>query len=247
MAKFVATPLASSYGSVAAINANLAAIEEAFQNTLSLDGSSPNAPTAPLDFNGQDVLNVGSIDVANAMVNGVTVTTYLDNAVGGLMTEAATSASTASAQATIAATQATNAANSAGDSANNAAAALLSETNAAASAAAAQAADKVGKTSSTGSAIIPTGTTAQRDGTPAAGYTRFNSDYNKTEVFNGSSWTGLGGANGNGGDAVFYENNQVVTSDYTIAANKNAMSAGPITVNTGATVTIESGAVWTIV
>jgi len=105
----------------------------------------------------------------------------------------------------------------------------------------------VSKTSDTGSAILPSGNTAQRDGTPAAGYTRFNSDYNKTEVFNGSSWTGLGGANGNGGDAVFYENDQVVTSDYTIAANKNAMSAGPITVNTGVTVTIESGAVWTIV
>jgi len=42
----------------------------------------------------------------------------------------------------------------------------------------------VTKTSPTGSAIIPSGTTAQRDLTPLAGYDRFNSTIGKIDVFN---------------------------------------------------------------
>ena len=54
---------------------------------------------------------------------------------------------------------------------------------------------------------------------------------------------------GSGGavDDMFHENAQVVAASYTLAAGRNAMSAGPITINTGVTVTIESGATWTIV
>lgn len=55
------------------------------------------------------------------------------------------------------------------------------------------------------------------------------------------------GARGNGLDKVFFENDQVVTTSYTITTGKNAMSAGPITVNDGVTVTIPSGSSWTIV
>jgi len=55
------------------------------------------------------------------------------------------------------------------------------------------------------------------------------------------------GATGGGTDAVFYENDQTVTADYTITTDKNAMSAGPVTINTGVTVTVPSGSVWTIV
>ena len=42
-------------------------------------------------------------------------------------------------------------------------------------------------------------------------------------------------------------NNATISSDYTIAAGDNGMSAGPITVDTGVTVTISSGSVWTVV
>lgn len=52
---------------------------------------------------------------------------------------------------------------------------------------------------------------------------------------------------GGGSDAVFYENDQLVTTDYTIPANKNAMSTGPITVNSGVTVTVESGARYVVI
>lgn len=61
------------------------------------------------------------------------------------------------------------------------------------------------------------------------------------------SWGTAGGATGGGTDDVFYENAQTVTTSYTLTTNKNAMSAGPITINSGATVTIPSGQTWVIV
>lgn len=104
------------------------------------------------------------------------------------------------------------------------------------------------KTSNTGSSILPVGTTAQRDAAPAAGYLRFNDDLDKPEVFNGTSWGSVGGgATGGGSDEVFVQNSQVVTTNYTIPANKNAMSTGPITVNSGVTVTISSGSRWVVI
>ncbi len=48
-------------------------------------------------------------------------------------------------------------------------------------------------------------------------------------------------------DGVFYENNTNVTQDYTITSGKNAMSAGPITIDTGVTVTVPTGSEWTVV
>jgi hypothetical protein len=56
-----------------------------------------------------------------------------------------------------------------------------------------------------------------------------------------------GGATGNGGNQVFVLNDQTVTSSYSIPSGKNASSAGPITIDTGATVTIPTGSVWVIV
>ena len=55
------------------------------------------------------------------------------------------------------------------------------------------------------------------------------------------------GATGAGSDKIFWENGQTVTQNYTITNNYNAMSAGPITINNGVTVTIGDGETWTIV
>ena len=55
------------------------------------------------------------------------------------------------------------------------------------------------------------------------------------------------GAGGGGSDKIFWENGQTVTTNYTITNNYNAMSAGPITINSGITVTIGDGETWTIV
>jgi hypothetical protein len=63
-------------------------------------------------------------------------------------------------------------------------------------------------------------------------------------------WSAIGsggGATGGRGNPVFYENDQTVTADYTIPSTKNAMSAGPITIDTGISVTISTGANWVIV
>lgn len=54
------------------------------------------------------------------------------------------------------------------------------------------------------------------------------------------------GATGGAVDDVFYENSQTVTADYTITTGKSAMSAGPITINSGVSVTIPSGSFWVI-
>ena len=106
----------------------------------------------------------------------------------------------------------------------------------------------VARTSSTGSSVIPTGTTAERDGSPTAGYFRFNTSLAKFEGYNGTAWGAVGGcATGGGGDEVFIENGQTVTADYTLSSGKNAISAGPIAVNSGVIVTIPSGQNWVIV
>ena len=42
-------------------------------------------------------------------------------------------------------------------------------------------------------------------------------------------------------------NSSIVAADYTIGTNFNAVSAGPITINSGITVTVASGSVWAIV
>lgn len=105
----------------------------------------------------------------------------------------------------------------------------------------------VGRDSSTGAASIPSGTTAQRPA-QAVGKLRFNTDFGKAEVSNGTTWGSVGGgATGGSADDVFYENAQAVTTDYTITAGKNAMSAGPITIANGVTVTVPNGSVWSIV
>jgi len=105
-----------------------------------------------------------------------------------------------------------------------------------------------GTFSGTGQIKVPTGTTAQRSGSPATGMFRFNTSTSGFEGYNGTAWGAVGGgAKGGGTDAIFYENGQTVTTDYTLTSNTNAMSAGPISINSGITVTVPSGAVWTIV
>jgi hypothetical protein len=69
----------------------------------------------------------------------------------------------------------------------------------------------------------------------------------KSDAAGNLSWGTAGGASGAGGDDVFYENGQTVTTNYTLTAGKNAMSAGPITINSGVTVTVGSGQSWVIV
>jgi hypothetical protein len=108
--------------------------------------------------------------------------------------------------------------------------------------------NKTPRTASTGSAVVPTGTTAQRDGSPGAGYFRFNSTLGKFEGYSGTAWGSVGGgATGGGSDELFIENGQTMTTNYTIPSTKNAMSTGPITINSGVTLTVSSGARYVVI
>ena len=93
---------------------------------------------------------------------------------------------------------------------------------------------------------IPSGTSAERPGTPTAGMIRYNTQNQQFEGY-ATAWGGFGGASGNSGNAVFYENDTNVSSSYTITTGKNAMSAGPITLDASVIVTIPAGSVWTVV
>lgn len=67
-------------------------------------------------------------------------------------------------------------------------------------------------------------------------------------VGDGSNLTGIAaGAGGGGSDEIFWENGQNVTTNYTITNGKNAMSAGPITIDSGVTVTVGAGETWTVI
>ena len=45
----------------------------------------------------------------------------------------------------------------------------------------------------------------------------------------------------------FHVNSQTVTEDFTLSAGNNAMAAGPVTINTGKTITLQAGTRWVIV
>ena len=69
-------------------------------------------------------------------------------------------------------------------------------------------------------------------------------------ALDGSNLTGLqaGATGGNSGaNAVFWENDNTVTHSYTITANKNAGTFGPITINSGVTVTVPNNSTWSII
>ena len=100
--------------------------------------------------------------------------------------------------------------------------------------------------------LPPRMTTTQRDAilSPANGLTIYNTTLNRMEIYStaAAAWVAVGaGATGGGNDQIFWENGQTVTTNYTITDGKNAMSAGPITINSGITVTVGTGEVWTIV
>jgi len=100
--------------------------------------------------------------------------------------------------------------------------------------------------SSNGAVTMPSGTTGEQPGSPQAGMIRYNVTTNTFEGY-GSSWGSIGGgATGGGGDEVFVENDQTVTTSYTISSGKNAMSTGPLTINSGVVITVPSGARWVV-
>ena len=77
MAKLVLGDITNITGNessaTATLNANNQATEDALENTLSRDGTSPNEMNADFDMNGYDILNAGNIDTTTLFVGGVDV------------------------------------------------------------------------------------------------------------------------------------------------------------------------------
>jgi hypothetical protein len=108
-----------------------------------------------------------------------------------------------------------------------------------------------GNISMTGTGVldIPVGTTGERPGSPSTGMFRYNSTLNQFEGYKNTGWGEIGGgagATGGSTDEVFMENDQTVTTNYTLGSNKNAVSVGNLTVNNGVTITIPTNATWVV-
>jgi hypothetical protein len=104
----------------------------------------------------------------------------------------------------------------------------------------------------TGAIKIPVGTELQRPGTPVAGQLRFNDDEDEFEGYDGTAWGAIGGG-GSGqmlGDAAVKAisyNAQTIAENLTVLSTYNALSVGPITIDSGFTVTVESGGRWVVI
>ena len=85
-----------------------------------------------------------------------------------------------------------------------------------------------------------------QEGTTAIAFS--TSDYVQQRVTAGElTRLAAGSARGGYTDQVFFENDNTVNYSYTMTTGKNGMSTGPITIATGATVTIPTDSTWVIV
>ena len=88
-------------------------------------------------------------------------------------------------------------------------------------------------------ATLPAASGANLTSIPAANIT------GTLPAIDGSNLTGItAGAQGGGGESIFFESENSMDNDYTISSNHNALVAGPLTIN--ATLTINSPSVVTI-
>jgi len=151
------TTIASGYASTTTLNSNFEALREGFDNTLSLDGSTPNAMQADLDLNGNDIINAGSIlvdgdDLLALTQASLTAAQTAQTAAELAETNAETSETNAAGSASSASTSASNASTSASQAASSAVAASGSATAAAASVVAAESAEVGAETAETNAA-----------------------------------------------------------------------------------------------
>ena len=107
---------------------------------------------------------------------------------------------------------------------------------------------------------LPSGTQSQRPVSVSVGTLRFNTTIDQAEIYKADDGTGAagwtpvaGGGPAIGTDSIVRTNNNVIAENLTVgpSANNgaeftNGMSAGPISINSGFTVTVESGAAWSV-
>jgi hypothetical protein len=69
MAKLTTNTIQGSYASTAELNANFELIEDAMEKALFLDGTTPNTMSADIDMDGNDILNVGTLNYTGVTVS----------------------------------------------------------------------------------------------------------------------------------------------------------------------------------
>ena len=82
--------------------------------------------------------------------------------------------------------------------------------------------------------------------TPTAGMMTFLVDVAQVNVYDGTEWVEVSGGGNVASDAIQPNSNQI-TEDYTFEANQSGVSAGPITIASGITVTVGATSAWSIV
>lgn len=127
--------VASGYQSTTTINNNFENTKNAFDNTLSLDGSTPNAMQADIDMNSNDILNVNLLTTNQIEIDGLNLTTIASD-VSADAASAEASKNSASSSASSSANSASNAASSASSAATSATTALVAKDTAVAAASA---------------------------------------------------------------------------------------------------------------
>lgn len=100
-----------------------------------------------------------------------------------------------------------------------------------------------GTFSGTGQVKLPAGTTGQRSGSPANGMIRYNTSLNSFEGYVNGIWGGIGGAQAGG---AIMTNKSTATVSYTVASGENGLSVGPITIDSGVTITVATDQRWLI-
>lgn len=106
---------------------------------------------------------------------------------------------------------------------------------------------------------IPAGTTANRPTGVSVGTIRFNTDLDAAEIYKADDGSGSagwasvsGGGPSLGDDSIIRTNANTIEENITVGPTAgdefaNGMSAGPITVANGYTITVETGGSWSIV
>ena len=105
---------------------------------------------------------------------------------------------------------------------------------------------------------LPAGTQAQRPTGVSVGTLRFNTDLDSAEIYKADDGTGsagwapvAGGGPSLGTDSIIRTNANTIAENISVGPSAgaefaNGMSAGPITINSGFTVTVESGGAWSV-
>jgi hypothetical protein len=235
-------PSQGSVASSAAMRAELDAIETGFDKMPVLTGNNGKTVKVNASGTGLEAVTVGSISVTSGILKG--------DGVGGTIVAVADADY---ATPSLVTTNVNAHINDSVDAHDASAISFVAVGNIAATDVqnAIQELDteKVPRTAATGSVVVPTGTTGERDGSPQTGYLRFNSTTQQFEGYFNGAWQSVGGGQllGNALTKGIFYNSQTIAENLTIASGTNGGTFGPVTISDGFTVTISDGCVWTIV